>query len=56
MSSRPRLEVLTCDGNLNVEGLINWINTLDKYFDHEEVDEEKEVNFVPMKLRGHASI
>lgn len=54
-SSRPRSEVSTYDGNLNVEELIDWINTLDKYFDYEEVNEAKKVKFGVTKLRGHAS-
>ena len=55
-SSRTRSEVSTYDGSLNFEELIDWINNLDKYFSHEEVDEAKKVKFVVTKLRGHASI
>ena len=44
------------DGSLNVEKLIEWINTLDKYFNYEEVDEAKKVNFVVTKLREHAYV
>ena len=55
-SSITLLEVLTYDGNLNLEELIDRINTLDKYFNYEEVDEAKKVKFSMMKLRGHASI
>lgn len=40
------------DGSLHVEELINWINTLDKYFDYQEVDEVKKVKFAVTKLRG----
>lgn len=56
MSSRPQSEVPTYDGSLNVEELIDWINTLDKYFDYEGVYEAKKVKFVVTKLRGHALI
>jgi hypothetical protein len=48
--------VETYDGNLNAKELIDWINTLDKYFDYEEVEEVKNVKFAVTKLRGHASI
>lgn len=44
------------DGNLNAKEMINWINTLDKYFNYEEVDEAKKVKFVVTKMRGHTSI
>ena len=55
-SSRPWSEVPRYDRSLNVEELIDWINTLNKYFNYEEVHEAKKVNFVATKQRGHASI
>ena len=56
MSSRPQSKVPMYDGNLNVEEPIDWINTLDKNFNYEEVGEAKKVKFAMTKLRGHASI
>lgn len=56
VSSRPLSKVSTYDGNLNAEESIYSINTLDKYFDYEEVDDAKNVKFAVTKLRGHASI
>ena len=56
MSSRPRSEVPMYDGILNVEELIDSINTIDKYFDYEEFHEAKNVKFGVTKLRGHTSI
>ena len=53
-NSRPWSEVSTYDGSLNVEELIVWTNRLDKYFNYEELDEDKRVKFVMTKLRGHA--
>ena len=55
-SSRPRLEVSMHDGNLNVEELIKWINTLDKYFYYEEVNKANKVKLIVPKLRGYTSI
>ena len=55
-SSRPRSEVLIYDGSLNAKELIDWINTLDKYFDYEEVGEDKKVKFSITNMTGHASI
>ena len=54
--STPWAKVSMYDGNLNAEELIDWINTLDKYFNYEEVDDSKKVKFSMMKLREHASI
>ncbi|MBO1694948.1 hypothetical protein, partial [Bacteroides uniformis] len=33
-SSRPRIEVPYYDGSLSVEVLMDWISSLDKYFDY----------------------
>lgn len=44
------------DGTLNGQELIEWINTLDMYFDHEEVDKSKKVKFSMTKPRGHETI
>lgn len=55
-SSRPRIEVPAYDGSLNAEELVDWIGTMDKYFEYEEVDEEKRVKLVVTKLRGHGAL
>jgi hypothetical protein len=34
---RPKMEVPMYEGNLNVHELLDWINSMDKYFDYEEV-------------------
>ena len=41
VSSRPRMEVPLYEGNLNVDELMDWINTLDKYFEYENAPDEK---------------
>ena len=33
-TTRPKPSLSTYDGNLSVEGLIDWIGELDKYFDY----------------------
>lgn len=50
------MEIPLCEGNLNVDELIDWISLVDKYFSLEEVEDKKKVNFVVTKLKGHASI
>lgn len=56
VSFRPKSEVSVYDGNFNVEELIDWLNTLDTYFDYEDFHEEKKVKFVVTKLRVHEYI
>jgi len=53
---RPKVEIPLYDRNLNVEKSMNWISSLDKYFDYEEVDGKKKVKFTVTRLKGHATI
>ena len=48
--------MLTYDGILNAEELIECINTLNKYFDYDDVNEAKKVKFFLTRMREHASI
>ena len=55
-SSRPKPSLSTYDGNLSAEGLIDWIGELDRYFDYEDVEEDKKVKLVVTRLKGHAAL
>ena len=55
-SSRLKLEISIYDGSLKDENLIDWINEMDKYFEYEEIDENKRVKFVVTMLKGHATL
>jgi hypothetical protein len=56
MGSREKMEIPMYDGNLDVEELLDYIRDLDKYFDYEEVDDEKKVKHVVTRLKGHAKL
>eukprot|EP00253_Pinus_taeda_P015993 PITA_15993 len=43
-------------GGLNPEELIEWINNMEKFFDYEEMEDEKKVKFAITKLIGHATL
>ena len=43
-------------GGLNPEEPIDWINSMEKFFDYEEMEEEKKVKFAVTKLVGHAAL
>eukprot|EP00253_Pinus_taeda_P007008 PITA_07008 len=43
-------------GGLNPEELIDWINSMEKFFDYEETEDEKKVKFAVTKLKGHAAL
>ena len=53
-SSKPKTEISNYDGSLSADILLDWISELDKYFENEEVKEDKRVKFVATKLKGHA--
>lgn len=36
--------------------LLDWISELDKYFECEEVSEDRRVKFTATKLKGHAAL
>jgi len=56
VGGKPKAEIPMYEVSLNAEELMEWIKSLDQYFDYEEVDERKKVNFVVTKLRSHAAI
>ena len=41
--------------NLNVVELMDSINSLNKYFDFEEIEDKKNVRYATTRLKGHAS-
>jgi DNA-binding transcriptional regulator WhiA len=44
------------EGNLDVEELLDWIRALNKYFDYEDVEEDKKVKHTVTRLKGHATL
>eukprot|EP00253_Pinus_taeda_P004479 PITA_04479 len=53
-SSKPKTEISNYDGSLSADILLDWISELDKYFENEEIKEDKKVKFAATKLKGHA--
>jgi hypothetical protein len=50
------MDIPMYEGNLDVEELLDWIRALDKYFDYEDVEEDKKVKHVVTRLKGHATL
>jgi hypothetical protein len=40
------------EGNLDVEELLDWFRALEKYFDYENVKEDKKFKHVVTRLKG----
>eukprot|EP00253_Pinus_taeda_P013296 PITA_13296 len=56
VGSKPKIEIPMYEGSLNTEELMDWIRSIDQYFDYEEVEENKRVKFAVTRLKGHAAI
>jgi hypothetical protein len=56
LGARAKIEVPMYEGNLDVEELLDWIRSMDKYFDYEYVDEEKRVRHDVIGLKWHATL
>jgi hypothetical protein len=56
LGARAKIDVPMYEGNLDTEELLDWIREMDKYFDYEDVEEEKKVRHVVTRLKGHATL
>ena len=56
IGKRPKFEVSTFLGKLNLEELIDWINELEEYFEYEEIEDLDRIKFVKAKVKGHMKI
>ena len=46
----------TYDGNFSVEGLVDWIGELDRYFDYEKIEKDKKVKLAMTRLKCHEAL
>ena len=51
-----KIEVSEYAGNLKPEELIDWLNSMETFFEWKSMIEEKKVKFACTKLKGHAMI
>jgi hypothetical protein len=56
IGAREKMEIPMYEGNLDVEELLGWIRDLDKYFDYEDVEEDRKVKHAITRLKGHAAL
>jgi hypothetical protein len=56
LGARAKIEVPMYEGNLDVEELLNWVRSMDKYSNYEDIDEEKRMRHVVTRLKGHAAL
>jgi hypothetical protein len=51
LGAREKTDIPMYEGNLDVEELLDWIIFMDKYFEYEDVDEEKKVRHAITELK-----
>jgi hypothetical protein len=51
-----KVEIPEFVGNLDPEVFLDWMQTVERVFDLKDVDDNKKVKYVSLKLRKHASI
>ena len=51
-----KIEIPDYAGNLKPKELINWLNSMEMFFEWKSMIEEKKVKFACTKLKGHAMI
>jgi hypothetical protein len=56
LGGRAKIELPMYEGNLDAEEVLDWIRSMDKHFDYEDVDEEKKVKQAVTRLKGHATL
>jgi hypothetical protein len=56
MGAKERMDIPIYKGNLDAEELLDWIRSLDTYFDYEDIEEDKNVRHVVTRLKGHAAL
>jgi hypothetical protein len=56
MGAKAKMDIPVYEGNLDAEELLDWIRALDTYFDYEDVEEDKKVKHVVIRLKGHATL
>jgi hypothetical protein len=56
LGNRSKVEVTMYEVNLDAKELLDWIRSMDKYFNYEDVDEEIRVRHVVTRLKRHASM
>jgi hypothetical protein len=56
IGAREKIDILMYEGNLDVEEMLDWFRALDKYFDYEDIEEDKKVKHVVTRLKGNATM
>jgi hypothetical protein len=56
LGAKDKVDIAMYEDSLDAKELLDWIRSMDKYFDYEDVDEEKKVRHAITRLKGHATL
>ena len=55
-NSNPIGEVVTYDGKLDTNVVLDWIFDMEKFFEYENTPDNRKVKIEVTRLKGHASL
>ena len=51
-----RVEILEFEGQLNLDDFLDWLSTVERAFEYQDIPDDKKVKVIALKLRRYASI
>ena len=55
-NSKPVVEVVTYDGKLDTNAMLDWISDMEKFFEYENTPDNRKVKIIVTRLKRHASL
>jgi hypothetical protein len=56
IGAKEKMDIPMYEGNLDIEELLYWFRVMDKYFDYEDIEEDKKVKHIVTKLKGRTTL
>ena len=54
--SKPAIEVIPYDGELDTNVVLDWISNMEKFFEYENTPDNRKVKIAVTRLKGHSSL
>ena len=55
-NSKPSIEVVPYDENLDTNAMLDWISDMENFFEYENTPDNRKVKIAVTRLKGHASL